>query len=135
MVYKNAENLNVHCFHRDFSFFTFSSNQTVDIELLYSVPLDKWRLYQLTNVRNNCSAIVMSTLRDVQLRNSKHKIIRYYYRNFSSLCNLLHSPVTSSLLGPNILLNTIFSNNLSFLSSLNVSDQVSQCITCKVQKL
>ena len=38
----------------------------------------------------------------------------------SSLCNLLHSPVTSSLLGPNILLNTIFSNTLSFLSSLKV---------------
>jgi len=48
------------------------------------------------------------------------------YRSFSSsLCSLLHSPVTSSLLGPNILLNTIFSNTLSFLSSLNVSDQVS----------
>ena len=48
------------------------------------------------------------------------------YRSFcSSLCILLHSPVTSSLLGPNILLNTIFSNTLSFLSSLNVSDQVS----------
>jgi hypothetical protein len=48
------------------------------------------------------------------------------YRSFSSaLCNLLHSPVTSSLLGPNILLNTIFSNTLSFLSSLYVSDQVS----------
>ena len=31
----------------------------------------------------------------------------------SSLWNLLHSPVTSSLLGPNILLNTIFSNTLS----------------------
>ena len=29
------------------------------------------------------------------------------------------------LLGPNILLKTIFSNTLSFLSSLNVSDQVS----------
>ena len=30
------------------------------------------------------------------------------YRSFSSsLCSLLHSPVTSSLLGPNILLNTI----------------------------
>ena len=29
------------------------------------------------------------------------------YKSFiSSLCNLLHSPVTSSLLGPNILLNT-----------------------------
>ena len=48
------------------------------------------------------------------------------YKSFSSsLCNLLHSPVTSSLLGPNILLNTMFSNTLSFLSSRNVSDQVS----------
>ena len=38
------------------------------------------------------------------------------YKSFSSsLCILLHSPVTSSLLGPNILLNTIFSNTLSFL--------------------
>jgi hypothetical protein len=50
------------------------------------------------------------------------------YKSFiSSLCNLLHSPpVTSSLLGPNILLNSMFSNTLSFLSSRNVSDQVSQ---------
>ena len=48
------------------------------------------------------------------------------YRSFSSsLYNLLHSPVTSSLLDPNILLNTIFSNTLSFLSFLNISDQVS----------
>ena len=38
----------------------------------------------------------------------------------SSLCNLLYSPVTSSFLGPNILLNAMFSNNLSFLSSRNV---------------
>ena len=36
------------------------------------------------------------------------------YRSLSSsLCNLLHSSLTSSLLGPNILLNTIFSNTLS----------------------
>jgi len=48
------------------------------------------------------------------------------YKSFrSSLCNLLHSLVTSSLLGPNILLNTMFSNTLSFVSSLNVSDQAS----------
>ena len=43
----------------------------------------------------------------------------------SSLCSFLYSPVTSSLLGPNILLNTLFSNILSLRSSLNVSDQVS----------
>ena len=48
------------------------------------------------------------------------------YKSYSSLlCNLLHSPVTSSLLGPNILLNTMFSNTLSFLSSHNVNDHVS----------
>src|SRR5215468_9088912 len=46
------------------------------------------------------------------------------YRSFSSsLCNFLHSPVTSSHLGPNTLLNTLFSNTLSLCSSLNVSDQ------------
>ena len=40
------------------------------------------------------------------------------YKSFSSsLCNLLNYPVTSSLLGPNILLNTMFSKHpqLSFL--------------------
>ena len=48
------------------------------------------------------------------------------YRSLSSsLCSFLHSPVTSSLLGPNILLNTLFSCTLSLRSFLNVSDQVS----------
>ena len=54
------------------------------------------------------------------------QILGEEYKSFSfSLCNLLHSPVTSSFLGPNILLNTMFSNTLSFLSSLHVSDQAS----------
>ena len=43
----------------------------------------------------------------------------------SSLSSLLHYPVTSSLLGPNILLNTQFSNNLKLCSFLTVSNQVS----------
>ena len=48
------------------------------------------------------------------------------YRSLSSsLCSFLHSPVASSLLDPNILLKTLFSNTLSLRSSLNVSDQVS----------
>ena len=54
-----------------------------------------------------------------------HILGEEYRSLISSLCNLLHSPVTSSLLGPNILLNTIFANTLSSLSSLNVNDQVS----------
>ena len=53
-------------------------------------------------------------------------ILGEQYKSFSSsLCSLLHSPVTSSLIGPNILLNTLFSKNLSFPSSRNVNDQVS----------
>jgi len=42
----------------------------------------------------------------------------------SSLSSLLQFPVTSSLLGPNILLNTLFSNTLSLLSSRNVSERM-----------
>jgi hypothetical protein len=41
------------------------------------------------------------------------------YRSVSSsLCSFLHYPVTSSLLGPNILLSILFSNTLSLCSSM-----------------
>jgi len=54
------------------------------------------------------------------------KILGEEYRSLSfPLCSFLHSPVTSSLLGPNISLSTLFSNTLSLRSSLNVSDHVS----------
>jgi hypothetical protein len=58
---------------------------------------------------------------------------RFYYRKrfgeqyrsrSSSFCRFMHSPVTSSLLGPNILHNNLFSSALSLRSSLNLSDQV-----------
>jgi hypothetical protein len=42
------------------------------------------------------------------------------YRSRNSLLwSFLHSPVTSSLLGPNTILNTLFSTTLSLRSSLN----------------
>ena len=48
------------------------------------------------------------------------------YRSLSSsVYGLLHSSITSSLLSPNTLLSTLFSNTLSLRSTLNVSDQVS----------
>jgi len=54
------------------------------------------------------------------------RIIFFEYRLLSSsLCSFLHSPVTSFLLGPNILRSTQFSNTLSLHSSLDVSDQIS----------
>jgi len=48
------------------------------------------------------------------------------YRSLSySLCSFLHSSVTLSLLGLNILLNILFSDTLSPRSSLIVNDQIS----------
>jgi hypothetical protein len=42
----------------------------------------------------------------------------------SSLWKFFLSPVISPLLGPNILVRTLFSNTLNLCSSLNVTDQV-----------
>ena len=54
---------------------------------------------------------------------------RFYHPNIIvrtvEIIKLLQSPVTSSLLDSNILLNTLFSNTLSLGSSRNVSYQVS----------
>jgi hypothetical protein len=43
----------------------------------------------------------------------------------SSLCSLLHSPATSSVLGPKTLLSSLFSNNYSLRYSLIVRNQLS----------
>ena len=57
-------------------------------------------------------------------------IVGEEYRSLSSSwCSFLHSPVTSSHIGPNTLLSTLFSNTLSLSSSLNASDQVSHPYT------
>ena len=52
-------------------------------------------------------------------------IFVHEYRSLGfSFCSFLHSPVVSSLLGPSILLSTLFSNTLSLRSSLILNDQV-----------
>ena len=54
------------------------------------------------------------------------RVVGEEYRSLSSsLCSFLHSPVTSSLLGRNILFNILFSNTVNLRSSLTLSDQVS----------
>jgi len=54
------------------------------------------------------------------------KMLSEEYRSLSSsLYSFLHSPVTSSPLGPNILLSTLFSDALNLRSSLRISHQVS----------
>ena len=57
------------------------------------------------------------------------------YKSFSSsLCSLLHSPVTSPLLGPNILLNTIFSNTLSFATYFKKWNESVMFKACQVTR-
>ena len=48
-----------------------------------------------------------------------------HYRRVSSSCSFLHSPVTSSLLGPYIPLSNLLSNTLSLHTSRNLNDHVS----------
>ena len=64
---------------------------------------------------------------------------RFYNRNIlddeyrplsDSLCSFRHSPITATLLGPNILLNTLFSHTLSLRSSVNTVVYTFQKILC-----
>ena len=64
-----------------------------------------------TRIRATCSAHL------ILLVFITRTIFGEQYRSLSSsLCSFLHSPVTSSRLGPNILLNTLFSNTLNITS-------------------
>ena len=91
----------------------------------------KWSL-SLTFPHQNMYTPLLSPIRAAQLALLifldfiTRTILGEEYKSLSSsLCSFLHSSATSSLLGPNIPLSTLFSNIPSLLSSLNVSDQVS----------
>ena len=74
----------------------------------------------LSSIRATCSVYL------ILLYLVTRKILDEECRLLSSLlCNFLHSHITSSILGPNILLSTLLSNTLNLRSSLNVNYQVS----------
>ncbi|KAJ4433204.1 hypothetical protein ANN_15461 [Periplaneta americana] len=65
------------------------------------------------------------------LSEENNRYLRFYngqkYNACSSaLCNFLHSPVTSSLLDPNIFLRTLFSNTLNHRFSLKFHNPTEQ---------
>jgi len=73
----------------------------------------------LSPIRATCPAhLIFLDLLTRTLLVEEYRSLRF------SLCSFLHSPLTSSLLGPNTLFNTLFSNTLSLRSSLKVNDQV-----------
>ena len=73
----------------------------------------------LSRIRVTCPAHLILDLITRKMLGGGYRLLS------SSLRSFLHSYITTSLLGPNILLSTLFSNTLSLRSSLNVSDQVS----------
>ena len=73
-----------------------------------------------SSIRATCPAYLI-------LRWNARIILGDQYRSeSSSLCSLLHFPVTSSLLGPKIFLSILFWKTLSLCSSLDVRDQASR---------
>ena len=93
-----------------------SSKWSLSLRFLHQNPVYIFTL----PIRATCSAhfIVLDFI--------TRKIEDEEYKSLSSsLCIFLHPLVTSSLLGPNILHNTLLSNTLSLRSSLIASDQVS----------
>ena len=88
--------------------------------LLSDFPTKSLYTLLLFSIRATCPAHL--SILDVITR----KKFGEEYRACSSYsCSLLHSPVTSSVLGPDIFLSTLLPKTLSLSSSRNMSDQVS----------
>jgi hypothetical protein len=76
--------------------------------------------------RNNVNVSGQISVHPILLDSITRTILGEEYRSLrSSIRRVLHSHVTSSLLGPYVLLSNLLSNILSLRSSLKVSDQVS----------
>ena len=114
------------CFERFVMWTTLSCNSVLNSLLLFTA-VSQCNSYSLRSPGQQvpCYSIVCQWVWRPLWQLYLCHMLSWPWKGFaSSLCNLLHSPVTSSLPGTNIL-NTMFSNTLSFLSSHNVNNQVS----------
>jgi hypothetical protein len=86
--------------------------------------------------RSRCLATIRGIHRHTYTRGQQRDLITllYFFKIWKQakkveimklVCNVLPSSLTSSLLGPNMLLSTLFSNTLSLCSSLTALHQTS----------
>ena len=80
------------------------------------LPSKSWRISGLFQYRTYIYSVCSARLSHLDLR-FLIMLGEEYNACSSALCNFLHSPVISSLLAPNIFLNTLFSSNLNLCSS------------------
>jgi len=109
--------------------FTLGPNQTLSphllLGLLYhlfspSLPINIFHAFLIPPIRAMCPTHLI--LHDL----ITPVIFGEAYKSWSStLCSFLYTPATSSVLDPNILLSTLFSNTRNQCSSLSVNDEVS----------
>ena len=113
----------------------WSTDNYVDYRQLWGVQTIMWSTDNYVEYRQlwGVRTIMWSTDNYVEYRQlwgvqtimrSAHNYEKYRQLTFL-LCSFLNSPGTSSLLGPNILLSTLFSNSLSLRSSHAIGDPVS----------
>ena len=95
---------------------------------LLRLGLPNWLSIRLSNQNHVYTSPLPHTLHAPPNYSSRvWTIFGKKYRSLnSSLCKLFQSPVTPSILGPNIFLSTVFSKTLSLRSSFIVRNQVWQ---------
>ena len=132
-AFTNARNLSLFCGRsiKIISSFQYLKMQ-FNIILPHTSRSSKWSL----SLRSSHQIPICSSPLPISATCPTHLILLelitriIFYEQYTSpssiICSCFHFPFTSPHLDPNILLSTLFFQNLSLLSSVNVSDQVSR---------
>ena len=110
--------LKIHC-NIILSFTLRSYKWTISLRIHHQTPERNFLLSQTCHIATSPVHHLLLDLTTQTVFGEQHKSLNF------SLRSLLQCPTTTTLLGENILLSTLFSNTLSLCSSLSVRDHAS----------